>query len=333
MVSFRMTGDLALLDHVDEIAQIMRAQLRDEWRGTLDGTDGTRDGYLNWSYKYGSERDFEGKDTSRGNEMKTHAMIAMIAHALDVNRDLTSPGGRDYGAHADFWIDYLVHHFEAKWRERSGVETGFPIFLRPHTHTYYSWMRWHYYMAQLTGDGAYLAEANRMADVLWNEVRTVDTSSGPAYVWARSVLAEGGTADYLHPTTYARYVFGDVVELHLEGFHRWASDEEMSRFARTFTELIMDSSDPVRNGFAADIGGGRSRAGLRSDSSWPRLSASRFSISSYALIGAWDPSGDLAEATDDIERALNGRGTAPLTAGLFVRAWREAIPLEVAAAD
>jgi hypothetical protein len=321
MATFRVTGDLALLDHVDEIAEVMRSKLRDSWRGTLDGTNGTKDGYLNWVYRYGNERAFAGKDTSRGNEMKAHAMVAMIAHALDLNRDLESPTGRDYGAHADFWRDYLVNHFEAKWRERNGVPTGFPIMMRPHTHTYFSWMRYHYYMGHLTGEAGYLTEANRMADVLWSELRPVETKSGTAYVWARSVLAEGGGEDYLHPTTYARYVFGDVIEMHLEGFHNWASAEEIARYARTFTDLIMDSSDPIKNGFASDVGGGRPRAGLRSDSSWPRLSADRFRLSAYALIGAWDETGNLSAVAREVEEALRDSDTAILAAGLFLDAW------------
>ncbi|MCA1791383.1 MAG: hypothetical protein LC667_16480, partial [Thioalkalivibrio sp.] len=45
LTAFRVTGDLRLLDHVDEVAERMRRELRDEWRGTNDGTDGTRDGY------------------------------------------------------------------------------------------------------------------------------------------------------------------------------------------------------------------------------------------------------------------------------------------------
>jgi hypothetical protein len=321
LTTFRVTGDLALLDHVDQIAEVMRTKLRDGWRGTLDGTDGTRDGYLNWVYRYGESTTFEGKDTSRGNEMKTHALVAMIAYALHLNRDLPSPSGRDYGAHADFWLDYLTNHFEAKWRERTGIATGFPFLERPHTHTYSSWMRWHYYMGQLTGDAAYVAEAERMADVLWGELRTVETPSGPAYVWARSVLSEGGSGDYLHPTTYARYVFGDIVELHLEGFHRYADDAELERFARTFTELIVDNGDPAQRGFAADVGGGRTQAGLRSDPAWSRLSPDRYRLSPYALIGAWDASGDIAAVTHEIERSLGGNDTALLNAALFVEAF------------
>lgn len=320
LLAFRVTGDLALLDHVDAIAEVMREQLRDGWRGTLDGTDGTRDGYLNWVFRYGNSTTYQGKDTHQVNEMRTHSMIAMIAYALHVNRDLVSPGGRDYAAHADFWVDYLVNHFEAKWRERRNVPTGFPIMIRPHTHTYYSWAKWHYYMGLLTGDGAYTAESERMAGVLRDELREVSTASGTAYVWARSVLAEGGGDSSLHPTTYARYMYADIVELHLEAFEWWADAVHLERFARTVTAFVIDTADPLRNDFSHDIGGGVDRAGLQSDASWNRMSVARYAISGYAHIAAWDASGALPELSAAIQdqRVDRDRETMPLMAGAIL---------------
>ena len=293
LLAFRVTGDLALLDHVDAIAEVMREQLRDGWRGTLDGTDGTRDGYLNWVFRYGNSTTYQGKDTHQVNEMRTHSMIAMIAYALHVNRDLVSPGGRDYAAHADFWVDYLVNHFEAKW---------------------------HYYMGLLTGDGAYTAESERMAGVLRDELREVSTASGTAYVWARSVLAEGGGDSSLHPTTYARYMYADIVELHLEGFEWWADAVHLERFARTVTAFVIDTADPLRNDFSHDIGGGVDRAGLQSDASWNRMSVARYAISGYAHIAAWDASGALPELSAAIQdqRVDRDRETMPLMAGAIL---------------
>jgi hypothetical protein len=301
LLAFRLTGDLALLDHVDVVAQRMRAELRDSWRGTLDGTDGTRDGYLNWVWRYSSGDKFVGKDTGWVDEMKTHALVALIAVALDTNRDLPSPGGRDYGAHADFWKDYLVHHFEAKWRERRNLPSGFPLLTMTGMHTYATWLRWHHYMGVLTGDAGYAVEAARMADLWWDEMRPVATPAGVAYVWPRSLLSlSNGVGNYLMPTTYASMVYADVVELHLEGFHRWASVEEMRRFARTFTEFVMDSSNPIRNGLAADIGGGVARAGLRSDASnWPRMTTHGFWLSGYPHIAAWDDTEAMIVLTQD----------------------------------
>ncbi|MDA0700215.1 MAG: hypothetical protein O3A02_03265 [bacterium] len=252
--------------------------------------------------------------------MKAHGMIAMIAYALHVNRDLASPTGRDYGASAAFWEHYLLDHFEAKWRDRDGVDDGFPVLRHAESHVYMTWLRYHYYMGRLTGDSSYRDEAERMADNIWLENRVVSTPGGEAYVWSRGVISDGGLNAYLQPTTYARYMFGDMVDLHLEGFHRWADPAEMARFARTFTELLIDNADPVNGGFAADIGGGRARAGLPADDGWPRMNADRFRISSIANIAPWDATGEITEITVDIERKLRSRGTVLLNAALFVDA-------------
>src|SRR5690606_1098185 len=240
LTAFRVTGDLKLLDHIDSLTETMRDELADSWRGTADGSS-QRDGYLNWVWRQNHSDAYKGKDTNKLDEIKTHALIASVTYALDLNRDFKSPGGRNYAAHADFWLDYLVDDFEAKWRKRENEPRGFPFMLRPHTHTYYSWMKWHYYMGKLTGESGYTRQANEMADVLWDhEIFSTSSPSGTAYVWNRSVVSEGGSADYLHPVTYARYVFADAVEFNLEGFDKWASDESLTRFARTVAEFVVD---------------------------------------------------------------------------------------------
>lgn len=324
LIAFRVTGDLRLLDEVDRLLEIMRDELADSWRGTIDGTDGTRDGYLNWVWR-NDENSYTGKDTNKLDEMKTHALVASAAYALHVNRDLASPAGRAYGAHADFWTDYLQNDFEAKWRERENQPTGFPIMIRPHTHTYHSWLKWHYYMGLLTGESGYSMEAERMADVIWNdEIHTTNTAEGPAYVWTRSILSEGGSADYLHPTTYARYVYGDVVEFHLEGFHRWANPEVVGGFARTFSEFVIDEDHATSSTdwFASDIGGGVSRAGIRSDPSWSRMEIYKFEASPYALITAWDDTGRVRDVSYRVLERLGGVDsprTVYLAAGIFLQ--------------
>jgi hypothetical protein len=327
---FRVTGDLALLDHVDVIAERMREELRDGWRGTNDGTDGTRDGYLNWVYRYQDTPELQGKDTRFLDDIKTHGLIAMIAYALHLNRDLPSPSGRDYAAHADFWRDYLVNHFEAKWRERRDVPTGFPIMQHPDGHSYFTWTKWHYYMGLLTGDDAYLAEAHRMADVIWDEIRTVNVTDGPAYVWASNITSLSENRNYLMSSSYASSVFGDVVTFHLEGFHRWAAAEEVHAFARTVTEFILDTDDPVRNGIAADVGGGTPRAGLPEAPGSPRRTSSAFTTYQYALIAPWDPTGRIADASRAIADAHPTLDAARLTAGSFFLSWMEHADADIA---
>jgi hypothetical protein len=322
---FRVTGDLALLDHVDVIAERMRRELRDGWRDTNDGTDGTRDGYLNWVYRYQDTPDLQGKDTRFLDEIKTHGLIAMIAYALHLNRDLASPGGRDYAAHADFWRDYLVNHFEAKWRERRGVATGFPIMHHSDAHSYYTWTKWHYYMGLLTGDAAYLDEAHRMADIIWGEIRSVNVSGGPAYVWASNITALSASRNYLMSSGYASSVYGDVVTFHLEGFHNWASEEHMHAFARTLTEFMFDTDDPVRNGIAPDVGGGQPRAGLPEAPSSPRRTISTYATYQYALIAPWDPTQRVADISRAIQESRTSLTTPRLTAGLMLHTHLNAI--------
>jgi hypothetical protein len=322
LLAFRVTGDLALLDHVDVIAEHMRAQLRDEWYGTLDGTDGTRDGYLNWVDKYdGALKENRGKDLTKINEIMSHATVAVVAYALEANRDLRSPGGRDYGAHADFWKDYLVNHFEAKWRERESKPSAFPILTRAHTTEHHKWLQWHYYMWKLTGHQAYLKEATVMADDIWRDFYPINTAAGPAFVWARSLASvDGSQAAYLQPNTYARHVFGAAVDFHLEGFHNWAVNENMVRFARTFTEFIIDTDDPLKNGFAADVGGGQPRLHLKVDTTWTRTSLARYSESNWAFIGAWDATAEMRGLTATIQERYPSLDTTRLAAALFIDA-------------
>ncbi|MBX3144443.1 MAG: hypothetical protein KF813_11840 [Trueperaceae bacterium] len=314
LIAFRVTGDLRLLDEVDRLTQIMRGRLQDSWRGTRDGSS-QRDGYLNWVWRGGDDPNHYGKDLHELDEMKTHGLIALVAYALDVNRDLQSPGGRNYGANADFWEDYLVNHFEAKWRARTGAGSGFPIMVRPHSHTYHSWLKWHYYMGLLTGRSAYTREAERMAGMIWNnELKTVSTSTGTAYVWARSIVSEGGGERYLQPTNYARYVFADIVELHLDGFHRWADSSEMRRFANTVAGLMIDKSGArsTFDWFASDVGGGTARAGIASDSSWARADIYKFQSSGMPMMMTWDTSGRVKSITDEARGPLGGTRSAEI---------------------
>lgn len=330
LIVFRATGDLKLLDEVDRLAEIMRSKLQDAWTGTLDGTDGTTDGYLGWAFRTGSYPEFEGKDNHETNEVKTHAIVASFAYALELNRDLTSPSGRDYGAHADFWKTYLVDHFEAKWRKRKRKSSGFPVLMRPHTHTYLSGLKYHYYMFKLTGVQGYLDEAERNSRVLWdNEIKTTTVGSGSGYVWARSVLSEGGGENYLHPTTYARYVYADAIELYFEGFDSWGIPENMPLLANPVAEWVLDR-EGAQDGwdwFARDIGGGMSRAGIPSESKWKRLNTLGFSWTPYTLLAPWDSSGRIAATSVEVLRELgklNTPGAIYIPAGMFLDEWMSA---------
>ena len=290
LTAFRLTGDLKLLDEVDRIGQLMRGNLADGWRGTLDGKDGTKDGFLNWVDRYDTSTAFRGKDTQMAYDLKANALVAQIAWALQNNRDLKSPSGVNYGAHADFWKDYLVNDFEAKWRKRKGVPSGFPFVRENGFHTYHSFMKWHYYMGKLTGNSAYSKEAERMADVLWkSEFKETPSNYGTALVWPRGVqaISTDSKQNYMEPTTYAPTVLQEAVDLHFEGFNGYAKDSNMQKFANMVANFVTD--DNSFNSFARDIGGGKSRAGIAaSSSSWSRKSAPNFAESAWSYLAAWD---------------------------------------------
>ena len=308
LLAFRMTGDLRLLDQVDRIAQLMREELADGWRGTRDGTDGTKDGFLNWVDRHDTSSQFAGKDVQVAYDLKANALVSEIAWALQNNRDLKSPSGVNYGAHADFWENYLVNHFEAKWRKRNGVRSGFPFAKHYTFHTYHSFMKWHYYMGKLTGNSTYTKEAERMADILWDdEFKATSSEYGSALVWARGALSlidaqEEWRSNFLMPTTYARYVIQEAVDLHFEGFDKYASDSTMAKLANTVSAFVID--DNSFDSFARDIGGGKSRAGIAASSSsdWSEMSSSRFAESAWSYLAAWDANsgGRIQKAARDV---------------------------------
>jgi hypothetical protein len=319
---FRVTGDLKLLDEVDRLAQIMRGKLHDSWRGTTDGSN-QRDGFLNWVDRTQSGSGYRGKDLTEINEMRTHAMVAMVAYAFHANRDLRSPSGISYGARADFWRNYLVNHFEAKWRKRKSKPwPQFPFLQRNGMPSQIEWIKYHYYMGLLTGKSEYTSQARKMTDEMFScEFRTASTSNGTAYVWHSSrYCATGGDRDYLQPTTYGRYIIGNAVELHLEGFYTWADPTHMPRFANTVGRFLMDNG---ATDFARDIGGGVSRASISASpsSTWKRQSRYNYEFSAYPLIARWDSSGRVGTISEQVYKQNNYYIEKPrkifIAAGLF----------------
>lgn len=297
LFAFRFTGDLELLDEVDRLAQSMRSLLQDSWRGASGlGSAGT-DGYLNWVWRQSSEASLRGRDTHMTDEMRTHSLVAAVAYAFEANRGLVSPNGVDYGERADFWTSYLVNDFEAKWRQREKVPwPRFPFLSRPHLHETVAFVRYNHYLFLLTGQDAYKREAQRLTDLVLGNFRSVQTANGIALVTPRSIISMGGSQDYLIPTTYARYVYSDAVDLYLEGVGEWGEERVIEGLTLALTEFVIDDGS---ESFSRDVGGGTERAGVRAapGSDWARLSRERYVASSFALLSAWDPSAKLASVS------------------------------------
>ncbi len=287
LVVFRATGDLALLDELDRLAQLMRKELRD--------TNG--DGYLNWRWLADPDsRAYYGRDNHTMDEILTHANIAALAYVLHHNRDLR-PG---YGAHADFWRDYLINHYEAKWRERNRVARGYPFISREFLHPWTHQIRYQLYMYKLTGDTGRLSDAKRLTDRLFDDggFVEVDTGRRQGYVWIHTF--DPGYY-YLQPATYLRYVIAATVDLHLEGFYRFADVSVVKKVSAGVADFWMDDADYAS--FASDIGGGRARGGVPS-SSQTRLDDSTYAIGSYPLLAAWDAK--VGRASEKVYNTLEG---------------------------
>lgn len=307
LTALRVTGDLAFLDEADRLTQHMRSVLDDTWKRGAALESGSVDGYLNWIWDRDTSREHRGRDLHEIDEMRTHSLLANVAYAFKVNAEVGSPNGVDYAERAEFWTSYLVDHFEAKWRERHDVPwPEFPFIVRPHMHETTEFIRYHHYMYLLTGREPYRDEAERMAGIVLDNFVEVPTGSGPAFVTPRSVLSLGGSVRYLLPSTYVRYLYNSAVDLHLEGVGGFASDAVVERLARSLTEFIIDDG---WNDFARDMGGGVDRGGVpaSSASEWSRFNADRFNASSYALLIAWDDSGEVASVSKQVFAHFNVR--------------------------
>ncbi len=318
LLTFRQTGDLRLLDRIDEITEMMRAQLDDSWRDVVRGdTEAGKDGYLNWVFRYDTG-EHTGRDLHEIDEMRTHAFIAEVAWAFRLNEDLESPNGVNYGERANFWTDYLRNHFEAKWRERNDVPwPNFPFIERPYVHPTIAITKYNYYLHRLTGENEYLFEAKRLSDLLFQQFQMLETEAGPAFVWQRNIPQLGGTAEYLQPTSYVTYVIADLLSLHLEGFYGWSDPRLPHALSNTVSQFIIDNGS---RDFARDIGGGQRRAGIRASNpgDWRRLTQSGFGIRTYSFLTAWDLSGTLEQVSKEVWDSLSSEQNFPfIPAGLF----------------
>jgi hypothetical protein len=222
--AFRATGDLQILDEVDRLAQIMRSSLDDSWCAGVDSPDPRygyvgEDGFVNWRWLSSGSTLHYCRDVHKLDESKTHGLVATLAYAYELNRDLEGPSGVDYAERADFWADYLFNHYEKKWQERMGRDDALTrVEGYDSGHAQLTNIKMHYYLYRLSEDEKYLERAHGMSEQVFGAFRTTPTPNGDAYVWSRRWIAEAGdTAMYLHPATYARYVFADFAELHVEG--------------------------------------------------------------------------------------------------------------------
>lgn len=288
---FRLTGDLQLLDRVDEIMQIARGQLRD--------TNG--DGYLNWRWLHNrNDSAWYGDDRHVMDEIMTHGMVAEVAWAFHQNRDLTSPSGVDYKERAAFWADYL-DQWEAKWRERNRRPTGYNFIHKNLTHPYLNLVRFHWYKYRLTNDEGYLNEATRLAnEVNSGQLREISTSGGPGLVFPHGVVKYEPNLDYLAPFNYAEYSTQVLMDLAFEPFAPFSRESTLVPLANTIAHKVIDNGS---TDFAPSIGGSRAIGGYGLPSS-SRGTREQWAIYPMAEYAAYDKSGRIATVNQQVYNAL-----------------------------
>lgn len=287
LMLLRYTGDLRLLDAVDVPMQAARAALED--------TNG--DGYRNWRWLHDPRNpQWYGEDFHVMDEVMTHGLVAAVAWAYQTNRRLTSPAGINYGERADFWSRYLRNDFEAKWKSRNGT-SGYGYIRVDLMHPYLQSIRYFHYMGLLTSDEGYTRRAQNLALDLLEELREVDTSTGPAYVWGMGLRTKGSAVRFTQPTLYANYTVQTMQELALEGMEPFAEPDFMTKVARMVTTFVFDNGT---SDFSIDIAGNTAIQGLEpapyipNDAAYDRLTRAHWAIMAYSALAHFDSTGEIA---------------------------------------
>lgn len=306
VTAYRATGDLLLLDEIVRLSDRMAGALTTHWYDatTWDPytpTDGTA-GYRRWVYIRPNDTHHRvGKDTDRISVYKTHAYIALVAYMLDLNRDLVSPSGHDYGERADFWRDYLVNDFEAIQYIRRGKSQPEDIFRYSDNvgmSVLHSQLTYHHYMHKLTGESARLKHADKEAAAVAGGMFVTDTSVGDAVVFGKPRDPASG----LVPIAYSRYTWALHVDIVLDGHPLFSDPAYMEMHARTLSHFVMDNGS---QDFAFDVGGMEDRTGVSwgdgstvatlptqnpytsSSLTWGREDSARFALGYYTPLAAF----------------------------------------------
>lgn len=228
---FRVTGDHELLEEIDRLMEIAKAQLSD--------TDG--DGYRNWYWLdiYDTD-DFNLKE-----DTLAHSYIPVVSYVFQKNARYGT-ATHDYKVHADEWLDYLRKEFEAKWAIRSVTagHEGLPV--KNLFHPYIEMLRYTVYMAKLfPEDGKYQRLQRHLAATVLNEFKIDSTDNGDAFVWSHTVRQEkfGNDPDeclHFQMGSYPNQTIQTFMDLALEGYPGFADTETMRTLSRTVSESILE---------------------------------------------------------------------------------------------
>jgi len=340
LLGLRTTGDLAFLDAVDEVAQAMRSQLSDSWCGGVEnvvsvnvryGTVTVPDGYLNFRLRRGNNV-HTCRDTGDLNETLTHGHLALVMYAYHINRNNPSPNGIDYAERADFWLDYLRNHFEAKWRQRSNTTWPNMDFIDlKFCHTYNVMNLYFYFIGQrLASDNhpdaqAYLDYTDILSDAYFTQpyvpgergggFMPTNTPYGDAVVYSFGAPRNGAVnSTHLEacPSTYARYAVSAITTLNLEGHTLW-NDAIMMKLANGMNGFVFDTTaiTSSTDSLAAGVTGSTTVEGIPPTTYRERLTVGNFGYTTIPGLAIWDASGRIENLSLQAYNALENKPDRP----------------------
>lgn len=228
---FRVTGDRELLEEIDRLMEIAKAQLSD--------TDGN--GYRNWHWL----ARFDTTDFNLKEDGLAHSYLPAVSYVFQKNAEYSTEA-YDYKAHADEWLDYLRNDFEAKWAERRETRNHEGLPVKNLFHPYIEMLRYTVYMSKLfPNDGKYQRLQQRLAATVLNEFKIDSTENGDAFVWSHEVRAErrGGDPDVcltFQMGSYPNETMQTFMDLALEGQPGFADAKTMRILSRTLSESILE---------------------------------------------------------------------------------------------
>lgn len=258
LVGLQATGDPLWLDEFARLTDIMYTKLAVGWRdydpAYVDGGGSYQHPYKCWVYRHGEATNPGSSDPAIAqyfgtdyhlDTARTHVSIVAGTRAFEANRGIASPKGYNYGALADKWKTYLwdefrhvwsghmtedwvtqIDSYAGQWRASPNArpELGqYPLFDRQHLHTSLGMNRLHYHWGKLFGEDAALSNGiTGMHELTDKNLFSINNSKygGTSITWPRTLHFIGhDDNNYHHPTTYARNVFADLIEVWLDGGH------------------------------------------------------------------------------------------------------------------
>jgi len=216
----RVTNDPKIIAEMDYVMETIRTKLVDQ----------NGDGYKFWlELNTPSDTTYYGKEDQIMDNELCASFIAQITYILRLNQNLNPK----YKEHADFWQQFLLHDFEAKWKSKNNGTMPYKTLAHP----YANMMLYYYFTYKLTGEQWRYDQFKKRSDILHSGTKVVSVNGANAYVWDHRV--PGGTAIGCQPTEYAHLTYFSFISLYWEKAYRYATNDYMEPYMVTVRELVL----------------------------------------------------------------------------------------------